>query len=152
VPAALVLLGVLYGGGAAQAAEAYGYSAAMLFPILAWQAKLVLDAEPDVQRRLAIVAVGPRRELTAGLLAALGFALVTGGFALVVPWLVGGITGPVDAGDLPLGEGIALGVRAHLAAVAVALGGLASRAVTRTTLYGVAVLAVGAVLTIVPGL
>jgi hypothetical protein len=80
--------------------------------------------------------------------------LATVAFALVAPWLVGGITGPRGPGDLALGAGVALGLWAHLAALppAVALGALASRPVTRTTLYGVAVLVSGAVLVIVLGL
>ncbi len=41
--AALVVLGVIHGGGASAAAPAYGYSAIMLFPVLAWTTKLVLD-------------------------------------------------------------------------------------------------------------
>ncbi|MEV4758748.1 hypothetical protein AB0J86_27115 [Micromonospora sp. NPDC049559] len=153
--AGLVVLGVLYGGGQAQAGEAYGVSAAVLFPVLAWQAKLLLDAEPDVQRRLALVAVGSRyRELVAGLLAATLAALVTVVVALVLPWLVGGIRGPRSAGEAPLSEGITLGVWAHLLAVpaAVALGALASRAATRSTTYGIVVLVGGAVGAVVMGL
>ena len=74
--AALVLLGILYGGGQAHIAEAYGVSALMMFPILAWQTKLLLDTEPDVQRRLALVALRSRwREAFGGMFAA---ALVRG--------------------------------------------------------------------------
>ena len=76
--AGLVVLGVLYGGGQARPAEAYGVSAVVLFPVLAWQTKILLDVEPDVQRRLARVAVGAgRRESAAGLLAAALAAPVT---------------------------------------------------------------------------
>jgi len=157
--ATLVVLGIIYGGGKAQAAEAYGFSAVALFPIIAWQAKLVLDTEPDVQRRLAITAVGHRRELAAGLAAATVIGLTTVVFAMLVPWVIGvvgigGIEGPRAAGDLPLGAGIALGGWAHLASLvtAVGLGALASRPVTRSTLYGVAVLVTGSVLAIVLGL
>jgi hypothetical protein len=157
--ACLVVLGVIYGGGKAQAGEAYGFSAVALFPVLAWQVKLVLDTEPDVQRRLALATVGPRREITAGLLAATVAGAATVALALVVPWLVGalaigGIEGPRQPGDLPLAAGLALGLWAHVAALiaAVGLGALASRPVTRSTLYGVAVLATGSVLAIVLGL
>jgi hypothetical protein len=116
---------------------------------MAWQAKLVLDTEPDVQRRLAITAVGRQREVVAGLIAASTVGLTTVVFALVVPWVIGGIR----TGDLPLGEGIGLGAWAHLSALvaAVGLGALASRALTRTTLYGVAVLVTGSVLAIAFG-
>jgi hypothetical protein len=147
--AALVVIGILYGGGAAAAAEAYGFSALVLFPIMAWQAKLVLDTEPDVQRRLAITAVGRQREVVAGLIAASMVGLTTVVFALALPWVIGGIR----TGDLPLGEGIALGAWAHVSALvaAVGLGALASRALTRTTLYGVAVLVTGSVLAIAFG-
>src|SRR5882757_5769710 len=69
--AALVVLSILYGGGQAQAGEAYGVSAAVLFVVLAWQTKVLLDVEPDVQRRMGRVAVGTAREIAAGLLAAI---------------------------------------------------------------------------------
>jgi hypothetical protein len=146
--AVLVVLGVLYGGGAARAGEAYGVSAVMLFPVLAWQSKLLLDVEPDVQRRIARVSAGPRGEAVAGLLAATAAAVGAGLLALAVPWIVGGIAGP------SIVSGLAWGLWAHLlAAVAgVALGALASRATTRTALYGVTVLAVGVVGGLVFGL
>ena len=130
--AGLVVLGVLYGGGRAQPAEAYGVSAVVLFPVLAWQTKILLDVEPDVQRRLARVAVGVapgaigraarRRRGGAG----------DGGrrAALAVAGRRGDRPGrpgrPVDAG-----RARARACWAHLLAVpaAVALGALASRAV-----------------------
>ncbi|MEU8815258.1 hypothetical protein [Actinoplanes sp. NPDC048796] len=146
--AVLVVLGVIYGGGSSPAAVAYGYSAAALFPVLAWQSKLVLDTEPDVQRRLARTAVGARREAAAGLLAAVLLALAVCAAAMLAPWLFGGIE---TEGAL---TGSALGVLAHLLAVvpAVAVGGLASRAVTGGVRNGVAVLVVAAVLVVVLGL
>lgn len=154
--AGLIVLGVLYGGGQAQAGEAYGVSAIVLFPVLAWQSKLLLDVEPDIQRRLARVMVGDRRrELTAGLLAAAVVGLVTVGIALLIPWPLNGIApGPRHPGDLPLAEGVLLGGWAHLLVLppAVALGALASRATTRSAGYGVAVLATGVVGAIVLGL
>ncbi|MGQ5259603.1 hypothetical protein ACTWLT_02495 [Micromonospora sp. ZYX-F-536] len=152
--AGLVVLGTLYGGGRAQPAEAYGVSAVVLFPVLAWQTKILLDVEPDVQRRLAQVAVGVARERLAGLLAAGVAALVAVAVALVFPWLVGGVTGPVDPTDRSVPVGVALGVWAHLLAVpaAVALGALASRASVGGAGYGVAVLALGGVGAVVLGL
>jgi hypothetical protein len=147
--AVLVELGVIYGGGASPAAVAYGYSAAALFPVLAWLTKLLLDTEPDVQRRLARLAVGPRREATAGVLAAILLALVVCLAAMAAPWLFHGIKTSTD-----LGPGIALGVLAHLLAVppAVAVGALASRAVTGSVRLGLTVLVVAAVLVVVLGL
>lgn len=152
--AGLLALGVLYGGGRAQPAEAYGVSAVVLFPVLAWQTKILLDVEPDVQRRLAQVVLGPARERAAGLLAAAVAALGTVAVALVLPWLVGGVAGPAAPGDRSVLAGVLLGFWAHLLALpgAVALGALASRAVTRTAGYGVAVLALGAVGVLVLGL
>ncbi|WP_410815046.1 hypothetical protein [Micromonospora sp. 067-2] len=152
--AGLVVLGTLYGGGRAQPAEAYGVSAVVLFPVLAWQTKILLDVEPDVQRRLAQVTVGVARERVAGLFAAGVAALVGVAVALAFPWLVGGVTGPVDAGGRPVAVGVALGVWAHLLVVpaAVALGALASRASVSSAGYGVAVLALGGVGAVVLGL
>ena len=99
-------------GGASPAAVAYGYSAAALFPVLAWLTKLLLDTEPDVQRRLARLSVGPAREATAGILAALVLSLAVCVAAMAAPWLFHGIDTSVA-----LGSGIALGVLAHLLAV-----------------------------------
>lgn len=145
----LVVLGVIYGGGASPAAVAYGYSATALFPLLAWQTKLLLDAEPDAQRRLARIAVGARGEAVAGLLAAGVLAAAVCLAALAAPWLFAGIDTAVE----PVG-GTALGVLAHLLAVppALAVGALASRAVTGGVRNGVAVLVVSAVLVLVLGL
>ncbi|WP_324291226.1 hypothetical protein [Paractinoplanes pyxinae] len=147
--AVLVVLGAIYGGGASPASVAYGYSAAALFPVLAWQSKLLLDAEPDVQRRLARVAVGGRREAVAGVVAAGLLALLVCALAMVAPWLFHGI----ETGRGLL-SGTLLGVLAHLLAVppAVAIGALASRAVTRGVRNGVAVLVTAAVLVVVLGL
>ncbi|RKN26949.1 hypothetical protein [Micromonospora musae] len=152
--AGLVALGILYGGGRAQPAEAYGVSAVVLFPVLAWQTKLLLDVEPDGQRRLAQVVAGVRRERWAGLLAAGLAALGTVVVALVFPWLVGGVTAVVEPGGRSVAVGIVLGIWAHLLAVppAVLLGALASRACTGSAGYGVAVLALGGVGAIVLGL
>jgi hypothetical protein len=147
--AILVELGIIYGGGASPAAVAYGYSAAALFPVLAWLTKLLLDTEPDVQRRLARLSVGPTREATAGILAALVLSLAVCAAAMAAPWLFNGIDTRTD-----LGGGIALGVLAHLLAVppAIAVGALASRAVTGSIRLGVTVLVVSAVLVVVLGL
>ncbi|ASW53522.1 hypothetical protein [Plantactinospora sp. KBS50] len=145
--AGLLILGVLNGGGRSQAGEAYAVSSVVLFPVLAWQTKLLLDIEPDVQRRLAVVALGRRREAVAGLLAAAAVGLVTVALALAVPWLLGGVTPPRRVTDAPLGVQLALGVWGHLVAVpaAVALGALASRVSTRGALSGLVVLACGVV-------
>jgi len=152
---ALVVLSVIYGGGASLAGPAFGYSAVMLFPVLAWQTKLILDAEPDVQRRLARLSVGARREAAAGVLAAavlgLGFCCV----AMLTPWPFNAIRGPRLGTDEPtLASGVLLGALAHLLALAAALGlgALASRAITRTVRNGLTVLVVGAVLAVVLGL
>jgi hypothetical protein len=147
--AVLVELGVIYGGGSSPAAVAYGYSAAALFPVLAWLTKLLLDTEPDIQRRLARLSVGPRREATAGVLAAVLLSLLICAAAMAAPWLFHGID-PSKS----LGRGMALGVLAHLLAVppAVAVGALASRAVTGSVRMGVTVLVVAAVLVVVLGL
>jgi hypothetical protein len=151
----LVVLGVIYGGGSSLAAPAYGYSAVTLFPLLAWQTKLVLDAEPDVQRRLARLTVGARREAAAGLIAALLLGLAVCAVAMLAPIPFHAIRGPAPGSDEPsLSVGVAAGVLAHLLAIpaGVALGALASRAVTRTIRNGVTVLVVGALLSIVLGL
>jgi hypothetical protein len=153
---ALVLLGVIHGGGQSAPAPAYGYSAVMLFPVLAWQAKLLLDAEPDVQRQLARLTVGVRREAAAGLLAATVLGLLFCVVAMLLPWWpFQAIRAPAPGSVEPsLATGVALGVLAHLLAVpaAVALGALASRAVTRTVQAGVTVLVTGCLLAVVLGL
>jgi hypothetical protein len=151
--AGLVVLAVIYGGGQSQAAPAYGYSAVMLFPVLAWMSKLVLDAEPDVQRRLARLAVGAGREAAAGVLAAVLIGLIVCAVAMLAPLPFGAIRGP-QPGEPSLASGAGLGALAHLLMVpaAVALGALASRAVTRSIRNGVTVLVIGGVLVVVLGL
>jgi len=151
---ALVLLGVIYGGGDAQASEAYGFSAALLFPVVAWQTQILFNVEPAVQRQLSTVAVGGlRREIGAGLLAALAPALVLVAFAMVLPWPLGGITGPQRPGDPSLAGGVVAGVWAHLLLVppALLLGALASRTVMSNAARGLAVLVGCTVLAFVIG-
>jgi hypothetical protein len=151
----LLVLSILYGGGRAQAGEAYGVSAIVLFPVLAWQTKLLLDGEPDVQRRLARVAVGSAaREISAGLFAAVVAACALVPVALVLPWILNGVEGPQQPGDPSLGSAVAVGLWAHVVVIppAIALGAWASRAVTGTFGRGTAVLVTGVVLALVLGL
>jgi hypothetical protein len=150
----LALVGLLYGGGAQSPGDGYGFSAYVLMPVLAWQTKMLLDTEPDVARRLAIVAVGHRRELVAGLVAAVSAAMVTIVIALVLPWLFGGISLHPRPGDAPLGDGFALGPWALLLAVppGIALGALASRVVTRSAGAGAIALVGGWICVVVAGL
>jgi hypothetical protein len=156
VIAALVLLGIVHAGGRSPAAAAYGVSAVTLFPVLAWQTKLLLDAEPDVQRRLARLSLGGPRESIAGLLAAATAGMLACAVAMVVPWWpLQAIRGPLPGSAEPaVPAAIMLGLFAHLVAVAagVAVGALASRAVTRTVRNGVVVLVAGVVLVLVLGL
>ncbi|MFG1607411.1 hypothetical protein [Actinoplanes sp. NPDC049265] len=151
----LAIFGVLYGGGASQAGSAYGYSATVFFPVLAWTTKLILDTEPDVQRRLARIAVGPRREWLTGLTAAALAGLLLCAVALVVPLAVGAITGPKPGTHQPsLLAGILLGALAHLLSLAgaLALGALSSRVVAGTLAKGLMILLAGIILVIVLGL
>jgi hypothetical protein len=153
--AVLAVLSVLHGGGRSTAASAYGYSAVCLFPVLAWLTKLLLDTEPDAQRRLARLAAGPVREAAAGLLAALFAATVVCVLAMLTPWLFRAIEGPRPGSLEPsLAAGVILGVLAHVLSMlaAVVLGAVAARAVTRKVLPGVAILASGSILAIVLGL
>lgn len=149
----LAVLGVLYGGGSSLAAPAYGYSATIFFPVLAWMVKLLLDTEPDVQRRLARVAVGTRRELTAGLLAASLAGLILCVFAMVVPLAIGAIR-PPEPHEPSMLSGILLGALAHLLALAgaLSLGALSSRVVAGTLAKGLMLLVGGAILVIILGL
>jgi hypothetical protein len=149
--AGLVVLALLYGGGIALAGEAYGVSALVLLPVYAWQTKILLDAEPDVQRRLVRVSVGSAdREIGAGLLAAAVTTVPTTLLALALPWVFHG----VKAGPHGLAVDLATGVWTHLlaAAAGVALGAWASRAAVRTPGIAVCVLAGGSVLTVVFGI
>lgn len=151
----LVALSVIYSGGPSPAGEAFGFSAAVLFPLLAWQTKILLDVEPDTQRRLAAVVVGsPILEWIAGLVAAAIAALCVVALAIVVPWLFGGVTGPQRPEDPSFEVGMSLGVWAHLLLMvpAIALGALASRAVTRGVRRGLALLVGGSVLTFAVGI
>ena len=145
----LAVVGILYGGGTSPAAPAYGFSAVAFFPVVALSTKLLLDTEPDVQRRLARVSVGPGRELGAGLLAATLSGLLICLVAIVVPLGIGGITI-----DRSLPAGIGAGLLAHLLMLpaALALGALSSRVITRTTQTGLITLLGGIILMLIFGL
>ncbi len=156
--AGLVVLATLYGGGVTRPEEAYGVSALVLFPVLAWQAQILFNSEPDVQRRLVRLAAGTSaREITTGLLAAAVAALPTLVVALILPWVFRSV-GPVELDDgvapLSLGAALAVGVWAHLLVIpaAIALGGFASRAVSRSRAIGVVALVAGSLLAILLGL
>jgi len=145
----LVVLGILYGGGRSSAAEAYGTSALLLFPVLAWQTKLLLDTEPDVQRRVALVALGSRRrEVTAGLVAAALAAVPLIVVALALPWIFDAVT------SVDVGSGMLLGIWAHVVAAlpALAIGAWSSRVISGSAGRATAVLTSGVVLAFVIGL
>ena len=111
----------------------------MLFPVLAWQTKLLLDAEPDVQRRLARLAVGAGREAAAGLLAAAVLGLVVCAVAMA---RARGRSAPSAARSSPASRRWPPASRSACwrtcwpLPAAVALGALASRAVTRSIRNG----------------
>lgn len=144
----LVVVGILYGGGHSSAGEAYGLSAFIVMPLVAWQSKLILDTESDTARRLYRVTTGPRRELAAGLVAAAFAGWGLAAVALVEPWVLGSI----DTDSVT--RGVAYGLWAHLLVVppAVALGALTSRAVTRTVGVGALALVGGWLVVAVVGL
>lgn len=124
---AFALVAFAHAGGPAGAAPAYGFAAALLFGVFAWQTKLFLDAEPDEQRRLARLSVGSAfGEITAGLAGAALVAVPLAAVSLLGPLLIGAI---VIKGD-PWGE-LTAGVWLHALAVlgALPVGALASRAV-----------------------
>jgi hypothetical protein len=155
----LGLVGILYGGGVARPEEAYGVSALLLFPVLAWQVKILLDAEPDVQRRLARVTVGSGgREIAAGLTAGAVTAIPTILAGLVLPWLFGGVglghQSPAGAAPASLGVALVVGVWAHLLALlgGLGVGAMASRPISRRNGIAVTVLAGGAIATVLLGL
>src|SRR5205807_1797846 len=107
------------------------------------------DAEPDVQRRLAITALGSlRREAAAGLVAAGLAAVPVVAVALALPWLLGGVK------SHDVGPALVLGLWAHAIVVppAVALGALSTRVIVGTPGRAAAVLASGVVLGLVLGL
>jgi len=127
---ALVVIASLYGGGAEPAGEGFGLSAYILLPVLALQTKLLIDAEPDVARKMIVVCVGRRGDVLAGLLAAAVAGLAMIMIAIVLPFAIGGIA--VHAPGPPFAAGFVLGIWAHLLILlpALALGALTSRAVT----------------------
>ncbi|MFG1924406.1 hypothetical protein [Cryptosporangium sp. NPDC048952] len=146
--ATLVLLAILHAGGAAPGVEAYGTSALVLLPVLAWQAKLVLDAEPDDQRLLSSTVVGgPGREVIAGLVAALLPAVLTIVVALVLPWVIGAI----QSGHAL--SGLLFGLWIHLlsALTGLAIGAWASRATSPDLGRATLTLVIGVVLVLALG-
>jgi hypothetical protein len=149
---ALVVLSVLYGGGQARPAEAYGVSAVLLFAVFAWQTKILLDVEPDVQRRLTVVALRSRRkEVLAGLYAAALSTIPLILAALALPWIFGALVLPKDGPGLV--PSLLLGVWAHVLVVppAVALGAWCSRVIAGNPGRAVTALAAGVVAALLLG-
>jgi hypothetical protein len=112
--------------------------AALMFPFFAWAARGLLDTEPDTQRHLDAVALGPARALAAGLLAAVAVVWCLCCVALVVPVVLGlahGVTAETEIG------GIALTLASGLAATAT--GALTSRAIIPTAGASMLVLIAG---------
>lgn len=144
--AAVQLVGLT--GGVGPAAVLLVTAVSFALPVLAWAARQVLDAEPDDQVLLAQLAVGgPVRGVLAGLLAAYAVtapvALVCAAGSLVLADGDG-----VRPGELVAGAGLALST----ALAAVAVGALASRAVSGTGGASVVVLVAAPVLVAVVGL
>jgi hypothetical protein len=150
--ATLGLLAVIHAGGQAPMSEAYGVSALILLPVLAWQAKLVLDLEPDTQRLLATTTVGgARRELAAGLIAGAAPALFTIGAGLAVPWIFTAIEAPDSFGDLLIGLVYGVWIHALSAVTGLAIGAWASRAISRDLGRATLTLVIGVVLVLALG-
>ncbi|GII80504.1 hypothetical protein Sru01_54860 [Sphaerisporangium rufum] len=125
----LVVIIVLYStrAPAGQELPAYADSAAMLVPVLAWAARGLLDAEPDVQRLISMTAAGrPGREVAAGLLAAGAVAGTLAALAVAVPLGIGFAAFP---GPATIVGGLALHLLSLVAGVA--LGALTSRPILR---------------------
>ncbi|WP_049564813.1 hypothetical protein [Nonomuraea sp. SBT364] len=123
----LALLAIVHGSRAPRGLEvpALTDSAALIIPFLAWAARSLLDTEPDRQRELsATIAGGRRRELAAGLLAALAVCVTFDALALAWGVLLGVSATPQGA---ELAAVLALHVLAVLAGLA--LGALTSRAI-----------------------
>jgi hypothetical protein len=150
--AALALLAVAHGGGAAPPNQGYAFSAALLFGVFGWQTKLVLDTEPDEQRLLARIGVGSQgREVAAGLLAALAMALPVIVLGVVAPPLVGAVD--LSGGWPEWAAWIAFAGWLHVlsATCGLAVGALASRPVMTGVGWSAMVLLAVPVLVLVLG-
>lgn len=146
----LVLLGIAHAGGKASPAQAYGFSAALLFAVFAWQTKLILDTEPDEQRMIARVGVGSgAREVGAGLIAAVATGLPIVLVGIVAPLAMG----VLDFARTSLAAAIGLGLLVHVLAVlaGAGVGALASRAVVPEAGWAALILVGAPVLVIVLG-
>lgn len=149
--AAVVLLGIAYAGGPSSAKQAYGFSAAVLLAAYAWSAKTLLDLEPDEQRMIARASVGSaRRELVAGLLAALTATLPIVVLASLLPTAFGFVhaDSPAD-----FARALLLGFWCHSMAAlcGTGIGALASRPVTASTGWAVLIMAGVPVLVLILG-
>lgn len=139
---ALALLMTAYAGGPSEPAEAYGFSAALLLGVYAWQAKLLLDVEPDEQRSIARSAVGrARREVVAGALATLIAAAPLILLAAVVPAILGALL-PTSGMLGGTAGALAFGFWMHVlsAMCGAGFGVIASRAVVTSNGWGVLLL------------
>ena len=101
VLALALLLGIVFssplGGTPAQirhgALNTIGDVATLVFPICAWAARGLLDTEPDTQRHVSAVTAGRWRAISAGPLAAYGFAGPLAVLAVAYPMVAGARNG-----------------------------------------------------------
>ena len=125
--ALFVMLAVFYAvrTPAGMEPSAYADSAGLLIVVFAWAARSLLDTEPAAQRLISLTAAGsPRREVAAGLVAALAVNLGLTLIAVLTP-LAYGFAAVPDA------EVIAQGLAVHLLGLlsGTALGALTSRTI-----------------------
>lgn len=126
-PAVAVLLLLLLVGsnGPQEPRSAFADTAVLLLPVSAWLVSRTLDATPDRQRELDVLAAGPLRVALAAIVAgtAVASVLVPTATLLLLPTLRAPSLGDVLRG---------LAVLLLLLPCAVALGVLAARPVVRT--------------------
>lgn len=117
----------------------YANAAGVLFPLLAWSTKALLDTEPEIQRELTALAVGgARRHAVSGLLASAAFVAGVSTVSLLVP-IVFGNTPRVRNTDVLLGALLHLVV----CAAAVTIGTVASGWTMRAPLIALGILFTG---------
>ncbi|QKV92028.1 ABC transporter [Streptomyces sp. NA02950] len=133
--------------------DSFGYAAAALLPVAAWLVRVCATNEPAAARNCAAAAAGPGRVHLAGVLTALGAALVLGTAGAL---FVGLISDPRTADHqvgIPVAKATAAGLLAAFACalLGTAVGALCNRPLLRSPGWAISATAVAALLVLVAG-
>jgi len=133
--------------------DSFGFAAAGVLPVAAWMVRVCVTNEPAAARACAAAAQGPGRVHLAGVLTALGAAVVLGGAGTLFVALVGDPRSADGRVGVPVAPAAVAGLLAALACalLGTAVGALCNRPLLRRPGWAVLSTALAALLVSVVG-